>query len=194
MAEDKSSKTPAAQRQQAAAKQTAEISIIRISGRDINGNTSVIDSLRQVKGISHNLAHAIATVAESKLGIDRNTEIGSLSEEKLAKLENAMKNPAELGVPSFMLNRQKDWETGKELHMIGTDLVVRVRQDIDAAVKAQTWVGFRHRYGQRVRGQRTRSTGRTGETVGVTKKKVLEAQKAAREAEKKPGAKEEEKK
>ena len=48
------------------------------------------------------------------------------------------------------------------MHVVGTDLIVQTKQDIDDMVKQQTWVGFRHQYGQKVRGQRTRSTGRTG--------------------------------
>ena len=38
-----------------------------------------------------------------------------------------------------------------------------------------TWRGFRHTYGQKVRGQRTRSTGRTGMTVGVLRKSIMKA-------------------
>jgi small subunit ribosomal protein S13 len=56
---------------------------------------------------------------------------------------------------------------------------VQTRQDIEDMIKQQTYVGFRHQYGQKVRGQRTRSTGRTGATVGVTKKKIQEEQKKA---------------
>lgn len=178
MAESKPS-----QAQPKPAQPQAEISIVRIAGKDINGANSVLDALKQVKGISHNLANAIATVSEKKLGISKNTQISSLSEEKLSKLEQVMKDPAKFGVPTFMLNRQKDLETGRDMHLVGTDLVIMVKQDIDNAVKMQTWVGFRHKFGQKVRGQHTRSTGRTGETVGVTKKRVLEAAKQARTAE-----------
>ncbi|MGD0511191.1 MAG: 30S ribosomal protein S13, partial [Candidatus Micrarchaeaceae archaeon] len=45
---------------------------------------------------------------------------------------------------------------------------------------SKTWRGFRHQYGQKVRGQSTRSTGRTGITVGVTKKSIQTAEKAAK--------------
>ena len=161
----------------------AEISIVRIAGKDINGSNSVINALRQVKGISHNLANAIAIVSEKKFGIGKGTRVGSLDEEKLSKLEQVMKDPVKFGVPPFMLNRQRDLETGRDMHLVGTDLVIMVKQDIDNAVKMQTWIGFRHKFGQKVRGQHTRSTGRTGETVGVTKKRVLEAAKQARTAE-----------
>ena len=72
-----------------------------------------------------------------------------------------------------MLNRRKDTYSGKDIHAIGTDLAYLVRQDIDHEKESGTWKGYRHAYGQKVRGQRTRSTGRTGMTVGVLRKSVL---------------------
>ena len=59
------------------------------------------------------------------------------------------------------------------MHYISSDLVYVVRQDIDHEKDAYTWRGYRHTYGQKVRGQRTRTTGRTGMTVGVLRKAVL---------------------
>ena len=50
--------------------------------------------------------------------------------------------------------------------------------------------GIRHEQGQKVRGQRTRSNGRTGLTVGVIKKTAIAAAKAA---EKEEGGKKEKK-
>ncbi|VVB77309.1 30S ribosomal protein S13 [uncultured archaeon] len=156
-----------------------ETSIVRIAGRDINGNFKIATALLRIKGINQNLASAIELLAERKFGIERTAKIGALSEQKLAEIEQIIKDPAKFGVPMYMLNRRKDLATGKDLHMVGTDLIVQTRQDIEEMIKQQTWVGFRHQYGQKVRGQRTRSTGRTGATVGVTKKKILEAGKAA---------------
>ena len=49
-----------------------------------------------------------------------------------------------------------------------------------ASLKKNTKLrGFRHQYGQKVRGQKTRSTGRTGSTVGVVKKSLQPAKKGA---------------
>jgi small subunit ribosomal protein S13 len=156
-----------------------ETSIVRIAGRDINGSYRLANALLRIKGINHNLAKAIETIAERKFGISSSTAIGSLGDEKLAEVEEIIKDPAKFGVPAYMLNRRKDPITGRNMHVVGTDLIVQTRQDIDEMVKRQTWMGFRHQYGQKVRGQRTRSTGRTGATVGVTKKKIQEEQKRA---------------
>jgi small subunit ribosomal protein S13 len=43
----------------------------------------------------------------------------------------------------------------------------------------RTWKGIRHSLGLKVRGQRTRTTGRKGRAVGVAKKIVMEAARAA---------------
>jgi len=57
------------------------------------------------------------------------------------------------------------------LHLLSSDLVLRTKMDIDLMKKIKSWKGYRHAYGLKVRGQRTRTTGRTGKTVGVSKKR-----------------------
>jgi len=75
------------------------------------------------------------------------------------------------GIPNWMLNRRKDLETGKDLHLIGSDLEFRVKQDIEFMKSIKSWKGWRHSLGLKVRGQRTRTTGRTGRTVGVHRRR-----------------------
>jgi small subunit ribosomal protein S13 len=162
-------------------------SIVRIIGKDVNGALSIERAMDQVKGIGSNMAHALAYEVETKLGIDRHTPIGSLTEEQIGSIEKIVKEPAAAGIPTYFLNRSKDVETGSNAYLSGNDLVFAVRQDINRDVTARTWRGFRHQYGQRVRGQHTRSTGRTGVTVGVTKKAVKLAQQAALQKEGKTG-------
>ena len=157
----------------------AATSIVRIAGKDVDGKLSLQRALESVKGLGHNMSHALSQEIETKLGIARNASVGSLGEEALAKIEKAIKDPAALGIPSFMLNRRKDFETGKDLHIVGSDLIFATRQDVSREVSLRSWKGYRHQYGQKVRGQHTRSTGRKGETVGVTKKAIVAQQKAA---------------
>ncbi len=163
-------------------------SIVRLVGKDINGALSIERALDQVKGIGSNMAHALSYEIESKLGIQRSQSLGSLSEAQITDIEHIIKDPAGAGVPYYLLNRNKDMETGKSLYLSGNDLIFAVRQDVNRDVNARTWRGFRHQYGQRVRGQHTRSTGRTGVTVGVTKKAVKEAQAAAIQKDNAKGA------
>jgi small subunit ribosomal protein S13 len=186
--EKKEEKKPSAQNPQRA----QVSSIVRISGKDVNGSLNMERALYMVKGIGGNLSRILAMVIESKLGIPRSTNIGSLTEEQVISVEQIIKSPAQYGVPSYMLNRNKDMDTGAVVsHNVGTDLMFATRQDVGRDLTLRDYRGFRHQYGQKARGQHTRSTGRTGATVGVTKKAVREAQKAAKsgapaEKEKKP--------
>jgi small subunit ribosomal protein S13 len=58
---------------------------------------------------------------------------------------------------------------------------------VESEKKLYTWKGYRHSYGQKVRGQKTRNTGRTGMAVGVLRKAII-AQQAATKAGEAPGA------
>ncbi len=155
-------------------------SIVRIAGRDIDGDLNIQDALMQIKGVGYNLASALSISIRDMYNIPKSTKIGSLDEEGIEKIEGLLKDPKQAKIPLYLLNRRNDRETGENLHLVGTDLIVKVKQDIDNDIKIQSWRGFRHRWGQKVRGQKTRSTGRTGATVGVTKKAAEEAQKAAK--------------
>jgi len=70
-----------------------------------------------------------------------------------------------------MMNRRKDVETGQDKHVMGMDLAMILREDLDLMKKMRSYKGIRHERGLRVRGQKTRSTGRTGAIVGVSRKK-----------------------
>lgn len=150
-------------------------SIVRVAGKDMDGSLPIPRALAMVKGIGHNMSRAMALKVADKLGIPATSEIGSLSEEQIASVEGLIKDPLAVGIPWYLLNRNKDMETGKNLHLVSNDLQFSIRQDITRDVANGTWRGFRHQYGQKVRGQHTRSTGRTGATVGVTKSKVAAA-------------------
>lgn len=141
--------------------------IVRIAGTDIDGTLSTAYGLAEIKGVGVNLAYAICRA----LGIDPERKIGYLTEEEIKKIEDAIKNPLAYGIPAWMLNRRKDYETGKDLHLVGADLIYYVKQDIEREKRIKSWRGIRHALGLKVRGQRTRTTGRTGVTVGVRKRR-----------------------
>jgi len=141
--------------------------IVRVIDTDVDGTLKAAYALRKVKGISINLANAILR----KAGVDPEVRIGVLSEEQVDKIEDVINNPSKYGIPSWLLNRRKDLETGKDLHLISSDLVLRTKMDIELMKKIKCWKGYRHAHGLKVRGQRTRTTGRKGKTVGVSKKR-----------------------
>lgn len=70
-----------------------------------------------------------------------------------------------------MLNRQKDPVTGQDKHLLGTDIILTFREDINNLKKVRAYRGLRHERGLKVRGQRTKAAGRRGSTVGVNRKK-----------------------
>ena len=147
--------------------------VVRLAGRDLRGNLSIRRAITSVKGIGLSLGQVVSGVITEQLNMNDKTMLGELSEEEIGKLEQVLMHPESFGVPNRMLNRRKDVINGTDSHLISTDLVYAVKQDIDHEKDSNTWRGYRHTYGQKVRGQRTRSTGRTGMTVGVLRKAVL---------------------
>jgi small subunit ribosomal protein S13 len=142
--------------------------IIRFAGTDIEGSQPVTYALTSVKGVGVRLAHVII----EKSGINPETRMGFLSSAEVEKIEDVIKNPKSYGIPVWLLNRRKDVDTGKDIHLLDTDLIVKTKDDIDQMKKIRSWKGFRHSYGLKVRGQRTKSTGRAGKAMGVKKKQI----------------------
>jgi small subunit ribosomal protein S13 len=145
--------------------------IVRIIGTDIDGLKKLPIGLLKIKGINRRLADAIVKVA----GFDPEMPIGNLKDTDIKKLENVIKDPSKFGVPVWLLNYQKDLETGKDLHLTGPDLTLSTRSGIKLMIESRSWKGVRHSFGLKVRGQRTRTTGRKGRVVGVKRKRVAAA-------------------
>jgi small subunit ribosomal protein S13 len=64
-------------------------------------------------------------------------------------------------------------DTGSSNHMITSDLDFAASNDVEREKLVMSWRGYRHMFGLRVRGQRTRTTGRKGGAVGVKKVKMV---------------------
>lgn len=139
--------------------------IVRVAGKDLPGSRKVVQALAEIKGVGLSLAQSVVNA----LNIDSRLRLGQLSEDKVREIEELLKDPGRHGLPSWILNRRKDLETGADLHLIGADLEFQVKSDITREKSMGTWRGVRHALGLKVRGQRTRTTGRKGRTVGVKK-------------------------
>jgi len=144
--------------------------IIRIADTDLDGTQKVGFALLNIKGVGVGLANAVVR----KAGINQENRIGFLSDAELEKLEYVLKTPSKYGLPGWFLNRSKDIATGKDLHQIGSELVLQTKIDIDEMKRIRSWRGFRHTHGLKVRGQKTKTTGRKGKAVGVKKKALRE--------------------
>ncbi len=141
--------------------------IVRIAATDIDGELKTVYGLAEIKGVGVNLAYGICRV----LGIDPNMKIGYLTDDEIKKIEDLLNNPSQYDIPKWTYNRRKDYTSGEDMHLIGADLIFYVKQDIEREKKIKSWRGIRHALGLKVRGQRTRTTGRLGVTVGVRKRR-----------------------
>ncbi|MGD2072461.1 MAG: 30S ribosomal protein S13 [Candidatus Thorarchaeota archaeon] len=150
--------------------------IIRLGGRDIDGQENLLQGISQVKGVGIRLSNAILTT----LKLDPMNRIGYLSDADIERIEKTIEDPVKAGLPAWYVNRQRDRMTGKMAHLTGPDLDFAHRSDIERLKRIKCWRGIRHSLGLKVRGQHTRTTGRTGMSVGVSRKRI---KREAREAE-----------
>lgn len=139
--------------------------IVRIFGRDLKGGKKIAAALCDIKGVGWVIASSVI----NSLQFDSRVRLGSMTDQQIGQLQEALKDPAKIGLPSWKLNRKRDIETGSTLHLIGSDLEITTRNDISREHSAGSWRGMRHAWGLKVRGQRTRTGGRKGKTVGVKK-------------------------
>ena len=150
--------------------------IVRIEGKDIDGTKKVLPALSEMKGVGMNMAHMII----ASLKIDSELYFGALNDDQIAKIMTALKDPGKLGIPNWALNSRKDLETGTDTHYIASDLQMNLKRTLEREIRLGSWRGVRHSLGLTVRGQRTRTSGRKGRSVGV-KKSVLRAAAAKKE-------------
>ncbi|KAJ4809020.1 40S ribosomal protein S18 [Rhynchospora pubera] len=100
-----------------------------------------------------------------------NKRAGELKPDELERLMAVVANPRQFKVPHWFLNRQKDYKDGRFSHLISNNLDMKLRDDLERLKKIRNHRGLRHYWGLRVRGQHTKTTGRRGKTVGVSKKR-----------------------
>ncbi len=162
--------------------------IIRIANVDLPGNKSIQFALTNIKGIGINFANALCSVAK----IARDAKTGELSEQEVERLNQIILNPQKAGIPIWMFNRKKDYDTGEDKHLLTGNLTFAQENDLKRLKKIKTLRGIRHIRGQPVRGQRTRSNFRKnkGKVVGVVKKKVEPGAAPAKGADAAPAKKE----
>jgi len=142
--------------------------LVRILGKDIRGDKKVLVGLRSINGISWAFGNAIC----KKVGIDKDKRIQELTPEERGNIEEFVNNPELLG---FLKNRQKDFDSGDDKHLHGSDLKLRKEFDVKRLKKIKSYRGIRHTLGLPTRGQRTKANFRKNRkksgAVGVKKKK-----------------------
>lgn len=158
--------------------------IVRIANSDLEGKKSVQYGLIGVKGIGRRAAKIVTVNA----GVDPKATLGYLSDAEIEKLQLSVDNISTI-MPSWMVNKQNEIMSGEDRHLIGTDVLLGLNEDLNLMKKMRSYKGLRHDRGLRVRGQRTRSSGRRGRTVGVSRTALMAKPKEEKKEEAKGAGK-----
>ncbi|ASJ09933.1 30S ribosomal protein S13 [Thermococcus sp. P6] len=141
--------------------------IVRVAGVDLDGNKQLRWALTGIRGMGINFTTMVLRTA----GIDPYMKTGYLTDEQVKTIEKILEDPVGHGVPAWAVNRPKDYETGRDMHLTTAKLVMAWREDVNRLRRIRAYRGIRHELGLPVRGQRTRSNFRHGSTVGVRRRK-----------------------
>lgn len=142
--------------------------ILRMADSDVDGLRPIAIGLTSIKGVGMRTSQQICRLA----GINGKTLGGHLSEEEQDSLRSAIDDYATT-VPWWLVNRQRDLGTNEDAHIVAMEVKMTRDDDISRMAGIKAYRGMRHRSGHKVRGQRLRSNGRTGSTLGVEKKKIM---------------------
>jgi len=124
--------------------------IVRIADTDIPGDMHLFYGLTKILGVGTSLANAII----KKAGLKPYVFLGTLDDEQIAKLDMMIRNPIKYGIPTWLVNRRHDRTTGEHRHLLGSNLTLQIKRDIERLINIGCWRGIRHSKGLKVRGQR----------------------------------------
>ncbi|XP_042862048.1 40S ribosomal protein S18 isoform X1 [Penaeus japonicus] len=141
--------------------------ILRLMNTNIDGRRKVMFAMTSIRGVGRRYSNIVLKKAD----IDQFKRAGEMTEEEVEKIVTIMSNPRQYKIPDWFLNRQKDIKDGKYGQVMSNNLDTKLREDLERLKKIRAHRGLRHYWGLRVRGQHTKTTGRRGRTVGVSKKK-----------------------
>ncbi len=141
--------------------------IVRIANKDIKGERKIQLALADIKGIGIRQAKILV----NKFQIDQNKRVGELSEEEVLKIREYVENKEYSDMPVWLLNHRNDVTTGKNFNLLSNDLALQINDDITLMKKMRSFRGIKHERGHKVRGQKTRSNGRRGLSMGVVRRR-----------------------
>jgi len=144
--------------------------IVRIARTDVDGTQPISKALQSLKGVGDMYANAVA----KKIEVDSDERLGDLDEDMIDQIEEKIKNPDQLEIPEWLRNRRKDRETGEDNHLIESDLSLKEEFDIRRMKEIDSYKGWRHEIGLPVRGQKTKSSFRSGAKIGVSRARLQE--------------------
>lgn len=141
--------------------------IVRIANKDLDGERPLYLALSDLKGIGLRLSNIIL----ENLKLPKDKKIGELKEDDIERLREYIESQEYENIPAWAFNHRSEPVTGSNVNLVSNDLEIQIQDDINAMKKMRSYKGIRHEKGRKVRGQRTKSQGRRGLSVGVVRKR-----------------------
>ena len=107
---------------------------VRVANTDLNGSQQIVNALRKIKGLNFMFSNMVCNA----VGIDKLTKAGTLTDEQVKKIDDVIANPLKYNVPSWMLNRRKNYDDGKDYHIIGGNLSFAEDNDLKRMKKTRS--------------------------------------------------------
>lgn len=166
-----------------------QCALLTMCGKSLTGFTGkqrVMYALTKIKGVGRRYSNLVCKKADVDLSkryaiqtyqpirahlLTAYSSAGELTSEELERIVTIIQNPTQYKIPTWFLNRQRDIVDGKDSQILANGVDSKLREDLERLKKIRSHRGLRHFWGLRVRGQHTKTTGRRGRTVGVSKKK-----------------------
>jgi small subunit ribosomal protein S18e len=160
--------------------------ILRLLNTNVDGKQKIMYALTKIKGVGRRYSNLVCKKADVDLnkryghclagGCQKRELIGipsagEITTEELERIVTIIQNPTQYKIPEWFLNRQRDIVDGKNYQVLANSMESKLREDLERLKKIRAHRGLRHYWGLRVRGQHSKTTGRRGRTVGVSKKK-----------------------
>ena len=143
--------------------------LVRVASSEIKGELPTKIALTKIKGVGDVMSDAVMKV----LQLDPKQTFGLIGDAEIERIEKCLEAPLQHGIPVHLLNARKNTITGTDVHLVGPELIIHKKNVLDIMKKTKSYKGMRHAHGLKVRGQKTKSTGRKGKTMGVSRKKLI---------------------
>lgn len=143
--------------------------LVRVASTDLDGSKAILFALTKIKGVSIMFSNAVLSVSH----VPKDKQTGTLADKEVEELNTIFSEPTKFGIPEWMFNRRKDYETGEDKHLISANLTFTQDNDVKRLKKIKSNRGMRHAWGLPLRGQRTKSNFRKskGKLSGARKKR-----------------------
>ncbi|GFH11281.1 uncharacterized protein HaLaN_06756 [Haematococcus lacustris] len=111
--------------------------ILRLLNTNVDGRVKIMYALTAIKGIGRRFSNIVCKKAE----VDMKKRAGECSAEELERLMTIVANPANYKIPTWFLNRQKDYKTGRFTQLTSGAIDSVMRDDLERLKKIRNHRG-----------------------------------------------------